>query len=309
MSETVSIRGTREGLTITLGAGDYDALFDELNEHLKLQGAFFRGGRVALQVGDRQMQPEQLSSLSELLEQFEVTLRTVVTSNVETQRAVQSLGLRLLETNDAEPTADVPPTREAPTPVATAAKPAAPTSVAPARPARQPEVPVAPAPAATDEADSQAESPFGPRRSAPAGPAREAERSAANAFQPILRAGALQEGSRGTLVRRLVRSGQVVRHPGHIVVIGDVNVGAEIIAGGDIIVWGRLYGTAHAGSMGDDNALVCALEFAPLQLRIGSYVARPGEDASSGKRAPEVASVRDGAIVVQPWDKLTRFGG
>ena len=48
MRGAVSIKGTREGLTITLGQGEFGELFSELGEHLKTQGAFFRGGRVAL---------------------------------------------------------------------------------------------------------------------------------------------------------------------------------------------------------------------------------------------------------------------
>lgn len=52
MRGAVSIKGTREGLTITLGQGEYAELFAELEEHLKTQGAFFRGAKVALQVAD-----------------------------------------------------------------------------------------------------------------------------------------------------------------------------------------------------------------------------------------------------------------
>ena len=41
-------------------------------------------------------------------------------------------------------------------------------------------------------------------------------------------------------LQRTLRSGQSVRHPGHVVVLGDVNPGAEIIAGGHVLVWGRV---------------------------------------------------------------------
>lgn len=257
MRGAVSIKGTREGLTITLGQGEYAELFAELEEHLKTQGAFFRGAKVALQVADRALDQERLGQVSELLARSEMTLRTVVTSSAETQRAVNALGLRLLEPTPSEGET-------------VSAIPASPDADAEPRPAVSRPVVSTPA--------------------------------------PVMRSGNGQEGSRGTLVRRLVRSGQVVRHTGHVVVIGDVNVGAEIIAGGDIVIWGHLFGTAHAGAMGDEQAVVCALDLTPLQLRIGNHVARPGEDASAKRRAPEVASVRDGAIVVQPWDSLGRFG-
>ncbi len=105
----------------------------------------------------------------------------------------------------------------------------------------------------------------------------------------------------GILLRRTLRSGQVARHEGHVAVIGDVNAGAEIIAGGDVIVWGKVRGTVHAGAGGDENAIVCALYLAPVQLRIGPYVARAPEGRGTGPRAPETAFVRDGSIVVEAW--------
>ncbi|MBI5567350.1 MAG: septum site-determining protein MinC [Chloroflexi bacterium] len=105
----------------------------------------------------------------------------------------------------------------------------------------------------------------------------------------------------GLLTRRTLRSGQQLRHPGSIALIGDVNPGAEIVAGGDIIVWGRLRGTVHAGAMGDEDAQVCALNMQPTQLRIAQHIARSPEDRRR-KPSPEVARVRKGQIVVESWE-------
>jgi septum site-determining protein MinC len=102
------------------------------------------------------------------------------------------------------------------------------------------------------------------------------------------------------LVQRTLRSGQTIRHRGHVTVIGDVNPGAEIIAGGHIVVWGKLRGTVHAGATGDEQAQVCALELAPTQLRIAGYITRSPEERRQ-KSTPEVATVRDGQIVALPW--------
>jgi len=102
------------------------------------------------------------------------------------------------------------------------------------------------------------------------------------------------------VVRRTLRSGQSVRHPGHIVIIGDVNPGAEVVAGGDILVWGRARGLVHAGALGDEAAVICALDLAPTQLRIGGHIARSPEERPS-QLMPEKASVRDGQIVAVPW--------
>lgn len=104
----------------------------------------------------------------------------------------------------------------------------------------------------------------------------------------------------GLVVRRTIRAGQSLRHRGSIAIIGDVNPGAEIIAGGDIVVWGKLRGTVHAGVLGNEGAIVCALDLAPTQLRIGSRITRSPEDRRRKPR-PEVARVRDGQIVAEPW--------
>jgi len=106
----------------------------------------------------------------------------------------------------------------------------------------------------------------------------------------------------GLVVRRTLRSGQAIRHAGHIILIGDVNPGAEVVAGGDIVVWGKLRGTVHAGAMGDDRAVVCALELAPSQIRIGLHIARSPE-RSRRPKAPEIASVQEEGIVVERWNK------
>jgi septum site-determining protein MinC len=102
------------------------------------------------------------------------------------------------------------------------------------------------------------------------------------------------------LWQRTLRSGQSIHHPGHVIVVGDVNPGAEIVAGGHIVVWGRLRGTVHAGAMGDEEALVCALDLSPTQLRIAGYITRSPEERRADP-VPEVAAVRDGQIVAMPW--------
>ena len=107
------------------------------------------------------------------------------------------------------------------------------------------------------------------------------------------------QGENALFIRRTLRSGQKVKHPGHIIVLGDVNPGAEIIAGGSIIVWGRLRGVVHAGAQGDADTVVCALNLSPTQLRIADRisVSPPG-----GKEAqPEIARLEKGQVVAHPW--------
>jgi septum site-determining protein MinC len=71
-----------------------------------------------------------------------------------------------------------------------------------------------------------------------------------------------------------LRSGAEIRHPGTVVILGDVNPGSSVIAEGDIIVWGRLRGVAHAGAKGSYRCIIAALHMEPTQLRIADFVAR-----------------------------------
>ncbi len=104
-------------------------------------------------------------------------------------------------------------------------------------------------------------------------------------------------------VKGPLRSGGKVAYEGNVVVMGDVNPGAEIIAGGSVIIWGRLRGVVHAGAEGDENAVVCALELLPTQLRIAGEIAVSPK--KQGKSQPEVARLKDGHLTAEPWHELT----
>ena len=71
-----------------------------------------------------------------------------------------------------------------------------------------------------------------------------------------------------------VRSGVEIRHPGTIIIFGDLNPGGKAIAAGDILVWGRLRGIAHAGAQGNAQCRIAALQMEFTQLRIADAVAR-----------------------------------
>lgn len=113
------------------------------------------------------------------------------------------------------------------------------------------------------------------------------------------------EGDEAVLIQRTLRSGHTIRHPGHVVVIGDVNPGAEVVAGGNVVVWGRVRGVVHAGAAGNTKAVVCALDLAPTQLRIGAQISISPE--RKGKPRPEMAMLRDGQFVAESW-KLNMRG-
>ena len=233
--EAITIKGIRQGLLVTLpqsqASEDWQTELSTLGKRLGANPAFFRGGRVALEVGSRELSHSDLEQARALLTRHQVELWAVVGTSKETEAAAQELGLVI----------DLGPMR-----------------------------PPAPEAAPKDEAAS---------------------------------GGDTGEGASVTedlVVRRTLRSGQSIRHPGHVVVIGDVNSGAEVVAGGDIVVWGRVRGVVHAGALGNEEAIICALDLAPTQLRIAGHITRSPEDKRR-KPVPEVASVHDGHIVAEAW--------
>ncbi|MDP4127436.1 MAG: septum site-determining protein MinC [Bacillota bacterium] len=97
-------------------------------------------------------------------------------------------------------------------------------------------------------------------------------------------------------VERTLRSGKSVQFEGHVVVLGDVNPGAEIIATGNIAVLGSLRGVAHAGATGDRKATVSAYHLAPTQLRIADLVTRAPDEEGRG---PEIAKIKEDQLIVE----------
>lgn len=221
--DAIGIKGIREGLLFTLrsDAGEWAAVTARLAMRIDEKRGFFKGARVALDVGTRPVRQHELDMLRLLLQKRDMTLWAVVSESATTQGAARNLGLE--------------------------------TSLVPQQ----------------EQLESPEVSPE-------------------------------EAGEWGVVINRTLRNGRTVRHEGHVIVIGDVNPGAEIIAGGNVIVWGRLRGIVHAGAMGDEQAIVCALDLAPTQLRIAGYITVSPLDKRRRPR-PEMASVRQGRIVAEAW--------
>jgi septum site-determining protein MinC len=104
------------------------------------------------------------------------------------------------------------------------------------------------------------------------------------------------------IVARTVRSGGRVESNGALVVLGDVNPGAELVAEGDVIVTGVLRGVAHAGAGGNERSVIYAERILAPQLRIaGAMALGDPNGADDARRTPEVALLKDDQIVVRPW--------
>jgi septum site-determining protein MinC len=237
----VAIKGTRNGLLIQLEEGEWNKILDDLTAQVTRPQArsFFRGAQVSIDSGARALTVNQVTQLSNVLAQQEMTLVVLTGSAEETQALARELKLQPLP----------PPPAPTPAPHTAVLRGLAP-----------PHYTGEGAEGGSDSTEVEA-----------------------------------------LMIRRTIRSGQVIRYEGHIVVYGDVNPGAEIIAGGDIFVWGKLRGVVHAGALGNDNAFVSALYLAPTQLRIGGHIARAPDEKKRKTINAETARVRDGKIIVENW--------
>ena len=102
-----------------------------------------------------------------------------------------------------------------------------------------------------------------------------------------------------------MRSGQAISYHGNVVILGDVNPGAEIAATGNVIVMGALRGVVHAGAGGDENAIVLAFKLQPTQLRISDHITRPPDNEIIETDHPEMARIRDGVVTIEAFQTPT----
>lgn len=231
MARQIDIKGIRDGLLIRVSDHPDFAVYERLRRELEQKRGFLQGSRVAVELGRRAMNHEQLTGMQRLLADHDLELWAVIAEDGETRVAARDLGLATRLSGSA-----------------------------------------------TDlDGNALAGSPNGASASAKSPPAA----------NPLL-------------LRETLRSGRSVWHEGHVIVLGDVNPGAEIIATGNVIVWGRLRGLVHAGAGGDTAAVICALDLNPTQLRIGDQIAVAPNDTRA-VAVPEQATIREGQIVAEPW--------
>lgn len=111
---------------------------------------------------------------------------------------------------------------------------------------------------------------------------------------------ALWDDPDARIIYSTLRSGQKVETEHSLVVCGDVNSGAEVVAGGDIIVLGTLRGVAHAGAYDESGGgrFIFALELRSTQLRVGSTIScGAGEPSVVG----EIARIEGNTIIIEPY--------
>ena len=224
----IQIKGLRDGLLVSLGNASWDDLRAALMEQIETRQSFFRGARVAIDVGGQIFHVNELSELRDTLSERGVNLWAVVSESPTTEKTAQLLGLA--------------------------------TRISKPRP------------------------------------------------QEMTRPPAEEIGEAAAMwIGRTLRSGTRIEFPGNIVVLGDVNPGAEVIADGSILVWGRVRGVAHAGANGDQSAVVCGLDLSAGQIRIAGAATIPPAlskvevSERSGEIRPEKISLKDGILQMEPW--------
>ncbi len=227
----IRIKGIRDGLLVTLGDGLYTEVLAQLDAELAAKQEFLQGSRIALDVGERPLQREQLAEIQQVFAQNRLLLWTVLSNKETTKTAARELELAIR------------------------------------LPGSQTDL----------EGNTLAV----------------AARNDNHYLAETTISGAL-------VLKETLRSGRSVHHDGAIIVLGDVNPGAEVIAAGDVLVWGRLRGLVHAGALGDETAVICALDLSPTQLRIADQIAIPPESRRR-KPEPEQAAIRNGQIVAESW--------
>jgi len=217
---SIRIKGMRDGLLVSLPAGEWGEQRLALLSQIDSQAAFFQGARLALDVGAQVINVNQMVELRDQLSERHVSLWAVLGESGTTEQTAQLLGLA--------------------------------TRVSKPRP---------------EELES-------------------------------METGFVPEGS-ALFVGRTLRSGTRIEYAGTVVVLGDVNPGAEIVAQGNVIIWGRLRGSVHAGTSGQTGTAVCALEFSPVRLQLADQLYAPQDGALSA--GPGMAVVREGNIAIEPW--------
>lgn len=113
------------------------------------------------------------------------------------------------------------------------------------------------------------------------------------------------DGEAAVWVERTLRAGYRIETRSHVILMGDLNPGAEIVSGGNVFIWGKACGAIHAGADGDRSAKVYALDMKPTQLRIADITAAPF--AGKIKNQPEVASIDGDQVKINSWSSRKHF--
>ncbi len=111
------------------------------------------------------------------------------------------------------------------------------------------------------------------------------------------------EGETMLVINRTLRSGQEIRTPGSVLICGNINAGAQVIAGGSIDIRGTCRGLVHAGAGGDTSAFIIADRLMPIQIRIADRIATLPDGAVKTPAVAARAFMKDGKITIEPMER------
>lgn len=315
MSKIAIISRPDQGVVIDVsGCSDLQEAVEHLTSTLQVSSQFWQGISVDLNLGGLALNQEQLGRILTLASSVGVNPRNILAQNAETKQALATSGLQSKEAQNSTLPAVQVFQGQASISGETVVDATQTTSQTPAR------VHSLDLAQKTSENLDTFQCNFednGGEGSAiaidttagrivmldpDADSAQESELASVSVFEEGKPAAPSKDNS--TLyIRTNLRSGQAISHEGNLIIVGDVNAGAEVVAAGDITVWGALRGVAHAGIGGNANAEIRALRLDPIQIRIGNAIARSPDapnfkaGLSSGPSAgPETARLVDGKI-------------
>lgn len=300
MKSAVIIKGNKYGFQIVLQPDlPFEELVSETEKRFQASGAFFDSSKpVAVSFSGRDLEEKEVDILVDTMEKAS---NLVVSYVIEGAKAHETRFARALDGREGgKPDQDL-----------SSAEPDRPSEAAGARPegfgiisrflsgdkvsaARQ---------AGTEETNNTSR--YQSEES-------EAKLSASDGTGPVFPED--EVGKHGQFYRGILRSGQKIEVDGSFVILGDVNPGAQIIAGGNVVVLGSLKGTVYAGYPDDSNAIVAALNMEPMQIQIGEYIARsadsdPRRNRKPGRRKKQtelearMAYVDEGNICIEKIDR------
>jgi len=281
------LRGKGRGIEVDFTERPFEEALDELQERLSLNPGFYAGSAATAVFGAVPPAPDQLTSLRAALSVFGITLEALV-GPAETESlakdAALTFELRAAVAGDGEEFVR----RRA------------------NRPNREITLSEGARSLAADFAGARAD--LAARRSTGVPIRQFTPAVAPRGVAPVTPLLAAVAGPATSTLYHLgtVRGGQSLHHVGNLVVVGDVNPGSELVASGDILVFGALRGVAHAGAQGDASARVYALTLEATQLRIATFIAADDAIRARDALSPEVACVLDSRIAIVAYDRDVR---
>jgi septum site-determining protein MinC len=304
MSKLALISRPDQGVLIDVsGCQSLAEAVEQLTATLQVSSKFWQGLAVDLNLGDLALNESELVEILSFIERVGVKPQAVISSHPQTTKLIKSRQAASAPEADLVSINDLPDAM--PAKGSTTASGQAPSSVSIMQVQQSPALdltsPCAPEAVATDTditnsviIDTTAD------RIVMIESEPDEEQSVVVAASDAGTQTPNKQGVPATLyLRQNLRSGQAISCPGNLVLIGDVNAGAEVTAGGDITVWGALRGIAHAGLGGNSEAEIRALKLDPIQIRIGNAIARSPDHSlvkESIVSGPETARLADGQI-------------